>query len=111
MHALVLDRPPAECAERACARTSHEGGLLGPPALAVVSRMATELEAVGGPPTAAGGPEGFVSVTTITSDAEAAAAVEAWSEGGGEPRKGVKRRRVPGPALGPAPPLRPRRRR
>ena len=67
VHAIHLALQPAACAARAAARTSHEGGLTGATARAVVGRMV----AAG---VTAPGQEGFASVAVCTNDRSAAVA-------------------------------------
>ena len=94
MHVLVLARPAAECARRVAARTTHEGGLAGPDAAHVVFLMNADMKKAALP--AVGDGEGFASVTVVTNDAEASAAVDTWSEEGCKGRKGAAKRRREG---------------
>jgi aprataxin len=81
-HCVFLDLPAAACAARAAGRAAHEGGVQGPGARRIVGMAARALAAEPGPPSAR---EGFSSVLICRSDADAAAAVEAWAawRGGG----------------------------
>lgn len=47
VHALVLDLPAALCAERAAARTQHEGGVQGPRAKRIVFSRVAALKRAG----------------------------------------------------------------
>jgi aprataxin len=75
-HCVFLDLPAAACAARAAGRAAHEGGVQGPGARRIVGMAARALAAEPGPPSAR---EGFASVLICRSDADAAAAVEAWA--------------------------------
>lgn len=58
-HAVVLQLPPATCAERAAARVGHEGGVEGASAKRVAYGMAAQIHNAGLPSAAA---EGIASV-------------------------------------------------
>ena len=58
-HAVVLQLPPALCAERAAARVGHEGGVGGPGAKRIVYNMAAQIRNAGLPSAPA---EGVASV-------------------------------------------------
>lgn len=73
VHALHLALPAAACADRAAGRASHEGGVCGQGARAVVARVA----AAG--VVAPARTEGFASVTVCTNDRAANAAAARWA--------------------------------